>query len=157
MSRLVTNRAEYQAFFYSPSGPVMTAFRDEGNLVRNEAARNTPVDTGQHRASLEVTQARVGNYIVTRVGSPLDTFIYLEKGTGLFGPKGQVIRPVSKKVLRFKAGRFIGPLPRGQRGRSPEKRGGWIFAKYVKGSPRHDMLVNALKDMTPYPVTVTPD
>lgn len=157
MSRLVVNRTEYSKFFYSPAGPVMSGFLKQGNRVRNEAARNTPVDTGQHRASLEVTQAREGNKIVTRVGSPLPTWIYLEKGTGIYGPKKKLIYPVSKKVLRFKPGRFIGPLPKGKRGKSPEKRGAWIFSKHVKGTPRHDILVNALRDMTPYPVVVTPD
>ena len=157
MSRLVINRTEYNRFLYSPAGGVMAAFRDQGNAVRNHAARNTPVDTGQHRASIEVTQARVGSTIVTRVGSPLQTFVYLEKGTGIYGPKHARIKPVSKKVLRFQPGRKKGPSRRGRRGTSPEKRGGWVYAKSVKGSPGHHMLVNALKEVTPYPVVESPD
>lgn len=157
MSRLVINRVEMRNFMYSPNGPVMTGFRDIGNAVRNHAARNTPVDTGQHRASIEVTQAREGNTIVTRVGSPLPTFIYLEVGTGIYGPKHKRIVPVSKSVLRFKAGRAKGPGRRRGRGSSPEKRGPWVFARSVKGSPGGHMLVNALKARTPWPVTENPD
>lgn len=156
MSRLVIHRQEMAAFLYSPAGPVMRGLRDIGNAVRNDAARNTKVDTGQHRASLEVTQARVGSLILTRIGSPLQTYIYLEIGTGIYGPKHRRIRPVSKKVLRFKPGRVKGPTGRGRRGTSPERRGGWVYAKSVAGIPGGHMLVNALRNKTPWPVYEQP-
>lgn len=152
MSELKINQSAYNRFLYSPGGEIMTALRDIGNKVRNEAARNTPVDTGVHRASIEVTQHREGPLIRTSIGSRMPTFIYLEVGTGIYGPKHKRIYPVSKKVLRFKSGRGVNPLPAGKRGTSPEKRGGWVFARSVKGSPAHHMLVNALISQTDWPV-----
>lgn len=152
MGRLVIDQRALDVFKFSPAGPIMSALRDVGNQVRNEAVRNCPRDTGQAAASIEVTQGHVNGVIITRIGSPKKYVLYINQGTGIYGPRHTPIRPVSKKALRFKPGRKMGPLPAGKRGTSPEKRGAWVFAASSKGTPPRPFLIEALKRVSPWPV-----
>lgn len=147
--RVDVNTAAIEEVFLSPSGPAFRHVQNVTERVRNVAVRITPRDTGALAASIEATVAVYGTSIVGRVGSRLEYAYYVHEGTGIHGPKGRVIRPVSKKVLRFKPSRPHGPFPAGRRGTSPERRGGWVYARYVKGTPRNAYLVDALEEVLP--------
>jgi hypothetical protein len=67
-----------------------------------------------------------GNLAV-RVGTGVSYALYVHDGTGLFGPKHALIRPRSKKVLRWKG------------------KSGYIYAKYTRGMQPNPFLKNALK------------
>ena len=136
------------------SGPVVRHIDDITQAVRNESARNVKRDTGALAASLEPTVNVYGKLVVGRVGTPLEYARYIHEGTGIYGPKHTPIRPVTAKALRFKPGRMIGPLPAGKAGTSPEDRGGFVFARSVKGIPPHPFLIEALERVSPYPVRV---
>lgn len=71
------------------------------------------------------------------IGSPLAYAEYFHRGTGIYGPHGTPIVPVSKKVLKFRS--------RGnQTGSLPKERGTWVFARSVKGMPADPFLSDAL-------------
>lgn len=149
------NTAAIQEVFLSPSGPAFRHVQNVTERVRNEAVRRAPRDTGALAASTEATVAVYGTSIIGRVGSRLEYAIYVNEGTGIHGPKKRVIRPVSAKVLKFRPSRAHGPFQRGARGNvSPEKRGPYIYAAYVKGSPKNAYLVDALETVLPGRVNV---
>jgi hypothetical protein len=148
------NQAVVDELLRGGSGPVVRHIDDITQAVRNEAVRNVKRDTGALAASIEPTVNVYGKLVVGRVGTPLFYARYLHEGTGIYGPKHTPIRPVTAKALRFKPGRMIGPLPAGQSGTSPEDRGGFVFARSVKGVPPHPFLVEAFERACPYPVRV---
>ena len=154
MSTFRINQAAVDALLRGRSGPVVRMVQDVCDDVTAEAKRNVKRDTGALAASIEPTVNVYGKLVVGRVGSSLNYARYIHEGTGIYGPKHRRIVPVSAKVLRFKAGRAIGPAPAGKSGTSPENRGGWIFAKSVAGIPPHPFLVEAFERMCPFPVRV---
>jgi hypothetical protein len=156
VSTFRVNQAAVDALLRSRSGPVVRHVEQIVQAVRSEAVRNVKRDTGTLAASHQATVNVYGNLVVGRVGTPLHYARYLHEGTGIYGPKGRPIYPVSAKVLRFKPGRMIGPLPPGKAGTSPENRGDWIFARSVRGVPPHPWLVEAFERACPYPVRVRP-
>ena len=154
MSTFRINQAVVDELLRGRSGPVVQHIEGIVRDVRNEAVRNVKRDTGALAASHDATVNVYGRLVVGRVGTPLEYGRYLHEGTGIYGPKHTPIRPVSAKVLRFKPGRMIGPLPAGRAGTSPENRGGWVFARSVRGVPPHPWLVEAFERACPYPVRV---
>ncbi len=74
-----------------------------------------------------------GNKVTLTVGTNLDYALWLEEGTGLFGPLKKKIVPKRAKALRFPAGSAGFTLA----GRRRSGRGGaqasFVFAKSVKG------------------------
>ena len=154
MSTFRVNQQVVDELLRGRSGPVVRHIQDICDAVASEAKRNVKRDTGILAASIEPTVNVYGRLVVGRVGSPLEYARYLHEGTGIYGPKGKPIVPVTAKALRFKPGRMIGPLPAGQRGTSPEDRGEWVFARSVKGIPPHPFLVEALERISPYPVRI---
>lgn len=154
MSTFRVNQAAVDALLRSRSGPVVQHVEAIVQAVRSEAVRNVKRDTGALAASHQATVNVYGRLVVGRVGTTLHYARYLHEGTGIYGPKQRPIYPVSAKVLRFKPGRMIGPLPPGKSGTSPEDRGGWIFARSVRGVPPHPWLVEAFERACPYPVRV---
>lgn len=99
------------------------------------------VDEGRLLASIEhsileltPSGAKVG------IGSNLHYANYFHTGTGIHGPKGSPIVPVSAKVLKFKSrGNLKGSLPK--------ERGTWVFARSVKGMEADPFLSDALADV----------
>lgn len=156
MGRAQVNQAELRRLLLSQAGPVVRHITDISRAVRGEAVRRAPRDTGRMATSLSFTVKVVGSRVVGRVGTPLEYAAYVHEGTGLYGPRRKRITPVSAKVLRFKPGVIVGPLPRGKRGPSPERRGAWVFAKSVKGMPPRPFLLEALRAKSPYPVKMVP-
>lgn len=66
--------------------------------------------------------------------------VYVEKGTGIYGPKGKPIKPKRAKMLAWQTGEG-GPggpnlrLSGNRRVIGGQARGGWAFAKSVRGRP----------------------
>lgn len=85
-----------------------------------------------------------GSRVVGRVGTDVEYAAYVMIGTGLYGPKRHLIRPVSKKVLSWV------PRTAGQGG----AKSGRVFARYVRGVKPRPFLVEALEKVSPWPVDV---
>ncbi|QRY62755.1 HK97 gp10 family phage protein [Gordonia sp. PDNC005] len=111
-----------------------------GNDVVNAAKVNCPVDEGTLRASITYVTRISSTGAKVIVGSPLPYAEYFHTGTGIYGPRGTPIVPVTKKALKFK---WDGP---GGATRSKDKRG-YVFAKSVKGIRPNPFLADALADV----------
>lgn len=159
--------------FYSEQGPVFQYIRDLTEQVRNAAVRRAPRDTGHLATSIEAVVNVYGDTIVGRVGTRVEYAVYVHEGTGIYGPKKRRITPVSAKALVFEPGREMGPLAKGVKGTTPGNRGslaptrkkksgkpdkfaGLIVVKSVKGSPPNPFLLDALEEVSPWPIVRRP-
>ncbi len=111
-----------------------------GQRVTSEAKDRCPVDEGTLRASIDYVVSADSKSAKAVVGSPLDYAEYFHTGTGIYGPKGTPITPVSKKALKFK----WEPTGGGPKTKSKDKRGVYFFAS-VKGMPANPFLIDALQ------------
>ncbi len=85
-----------------------------------EIIMNTPVDTGITRNMWEFYPTGVFEYRLENKNGPV--VLFLEKGTGIYGPRKVYIVPKNKKALRWYS----------------RRRGSYVFAKKVKGiKPKH--------------------
>ncbi|MCF8610064.1 HK97 gp10 family phage protein [Gordonia sp. HY285] len=109
-----------------------------GTRTVNEAKRRAPVDEGTLRASIDYVATVENGSAKVVIGSPLPYAEYLHTGTGIYGPKGTPIVPVTRKALKFK---WDGG---GVNTRSKDKRG-FVFAKSVKGIKPNPFLADALE------------
>lgn len=150
--RVRINQAAMQRLMTSPDGPVVRHVAGITRRVRNEIVRRAPVDEGRLRASFDTSVETRGRQVVGRVWSPLDYALYLHTGTGIYGPKGTVIRPRRREALRFKPGRGRTVRRAGSAEKPRERRGGWVFAKYVRGTPRNLFIVDGFQAGCPYPI-----
>lgn len=116
------------ALLRSPSGGVARDMLRRGQNVANLARRLVGVDTGRLRLSITVVLVIVGGAPGARVGTVVRYARWHHDGTGIYGPRGGVIRPRTKRFLRFK--------PRGS--------GRYVFVRSVKGAPGTRFLVRAL-------------
>lgn len=101
-------------------------------LTANQLLRNlkikTPVDKGRARGSWAITKMRFDS---AEVKSSASYMKYLDKGTGIYGPKGQPITPTTKKVLKF------------------VYKGKTVFAKQVKGIQPQKIVEKSIQATTP--------
>lgn len=118
-----------------------------GREVRNQARRRAPVDDGRLRSSIDYAITRRGNRVSVVVGSPLPYARYVHEGTGIYGPHGTPIVPVTAKALKFEV-RGIRPGRRGPT-RTPKGKGTIVFAKSVKGMEGTPYLADALQAVLP--------
>lgn len=148
--RVRINQAEYVRLTQSAAGPVVRQAEQIKRRTVNGAKRNVKVDDGHLRSSIDGNVTVYPGRVVMRAGSPLDYGLYLHEGTGLYGPKKRVIRPLNPaktKALRFEvktAGHGGRVLAKGNRL--------VVFAKFVRGIKPDKWLVRAFRDACPYPV-----
>lgn len=89
--------------------------------------------TGTYIRSIRSTVRTTGTTVTGTVAAGVRYAEFLEKGTGLYGPRNQWIEPKSAKVLRFPAGkegfRLSGQQRAGKAGESAQ----FVFARRVRG------------------------
>lgn len=135
----ITHRLDLQAvarLLNSPQGGVAKDMLRRGLRVETQAKRNLGgvdgpkrVDTGRLRASVNTQLATSPNGApMAVVGTNVWYARLVHDGTGVYGPRHRLIRPVRKKYLRFR--------PRG--------RGRYVYARFVVGMKPNRFLVNAL-------------
>lgn len=96
-------------------------------LVQNEARRLCPVDTGRLRASINFSiTGGDAQSLVCRVGTNVEYALWVERGTGVYGPHGTPVVPTHASHLVFTVG------------------GRKVFVQSVKGQEAHPFLVPAL-------------
>ncbi|MFE6405120.1 hypothetical protein [Streptomyces alboflavus] len=115
------------AAFLGPGGPIWQEVEQRTERVYDAAQTLTPRgETGRTRGSLYQHVSERGRYrIVGTVGSPSEIMVYLERGTGLYGPNpGWITSRTPGKMM----GPIRGPYPpflrrhRGMRPRRPLSR-----------------------------------
>ncbi|AXQ60642.1 tail completion or Neck1 protein [Gordonia phage MelBins] len=110
-----------------------------GRRVQNAARRRAPVDSGALRNSIEYVVDVGPNSTRVTIGSALPYARYLHEGTGIYGPQGTPIVPVTREVLKFQV--------KGSSGRRRGRDAPWVFAKSVKGVKPNPFLVDALVEV----------
>ena len=120
----------------SPQGGVARDLLRRGLLVETQAKRNLGgiggprrIDTGRLRSSINTQLVVRDGRPVAVVGTNVFYARYVHDGTGIYGPRGRIIRPVRRRFLRFR----------------PQGRGRYVYARKVKGSPGNPFLRNALR------------
>lgn len=102
------------------------------NLTTDEMIRNlkinTPVDKGRARGSWFMSNYSENE---TKIKSSASHMKFLNDGTGIYGPKGQKIKPRTKKLLVF------------------EYKGNTVFARSIKGIKPLRIVEKSIKDTKP--------
>lgn len=117
---------EVQAMLRGPNGPVARDIYRRGKRVEGRAKRLAPVDTGRLRASISTEMLR-RDTPTARVGTNVKYATFVHFGTGLYGPRGALIRPVRASVMVF--------TPRG---------GSPVFTRFTRGVRPRPFLQDAL-------------
>lgn len=128
-TRVVLNNAEINKFIHSPSGEVYREILRRAKKVESEAKRRCPVNNGRLRSSISTEMISERKGPVARVGTNVNYAGFVHEGTGIFGPRGSMIRPVRAARLVF--------VPKG--GTKP------VFAKQVRGQRGVPFLEEALR------------
>jgi hypothetical protein len=122
----------------SPSGPVHRRVSSVRRKTEAIAVANAPVgDTGNLRNERTSETRDETTRLVAEITFHAYYALFVMKGTGIYGPKGQPIRPKTAEYLVF-------------RGRD----GGLVYVKQVRGQRPNPFLVEALKTASPWPVIV---
>lgn len=97
------------------------------------AKAKAPIEYGNLRGSITTQGPRVTtNNVEASVGTNLDYARYQEEGTGLYGPRKQVITPKSGTILAWKRG------------------GKWTFARSVKGVKPQRYFKKSREEVVPF-------
>lgn len=155
--RIDLHRANIREVLSGELGPVVRAAHRYGRAVSNSAKRKAPVDKGAGRASIDyLVIVAAGTRVTFRVGTDIEYMLYQHEGTGIYGPRGRPIRPVTRQFLRFPVKGVFGPVMGTPKGRAGKRkgRGNIVFARQVRGVPPSPFLVDALKEEIPWPVIV---
>lgn len=120
----------------SPAGGLARDMLRRGLKVESAAKRNLAgangrpkrIDTGQTRASVGTRMVTYKSFPAARIGTRLRRGRWIHDGTGIYGPRRQLIRPKQAKLLRFK----------------PKGSGRVVYAKSVKGMKANPFLKDAL-------------
>lgn len=117
--------------------------RVRANRVLNAARRLAPVDTGRLRGSLAVTFNKgPGGEPFARIGSNLNYARHVHEGTGLYGPRGAMIRPRNGRFMVWPA---INNSGQGARRYSGGKTRLYVFARQTRGMRGRPFLLQALE------------
>lgn len=152
ITSVTINAAAMQVLVTGRAGPIVTRVNEVLTRTLNQCASTAPSDTGRLRASHRQKLTVSGLTLTGSVYSTASYAGYVNRGTGIYGPSGQPIRPKSGQFLVFRAGRMIGPLPKGASHPAPAQRD-LVFARQVKGSPANPYMINAFEENCPWPVT----
>lgn len=85
--------------------------KEAGRIVLEIEKTEAPVGTGKLRREIEFVYKPISAMVYPK----MDYAVYVNFGTGLFGPKNSLIYPKKAKMLRWKSG------------------GQYVFARYTRG------------------------
>jgi hypothetical protein len=131
----IENPAGMDELLNSPVGPVARLVsgvtRDVLRTVENECPKRSGDTSRSFRSDVTV---RPNRRVVGRVYSDDPVVTYLEKGTGLYGPRGRRIVPRNARALRFEVGGQV------------------IFRRSVRGMRPQPFMRRSLEIASPWPV-----
>lgn len=128
----IRDKRALQAMLTSPDGAIAKDLFRRGKKVEARAKLNLQrppqrVDTGTLRSSISTQLLTIGGKPAVRVGTNVYYALYVHDGTGIYGPKGTYITPISAKYLSWK-------LKNGKR----------VFALRVRGMEPNPFLKDAV-------------
>lgn len=127
----ITVRVDHAAvreMTHGPSGLVRVDLARRGRRVESRAKVLCPVNRGRLRASISVVPVTIGGNPGVRIGSDVAYTVFVHNGTGIHGPRGRPIVPVTATVLSWQ--------PRGG--------GRRVYARRSSGTPGRPFLTEAL-------------
>lgn len=130
--RHVKHPRELALILTSPQGSVAKDLFRRGVKVTAQAKKNLSrdpqrINTGHLRSDIKPQLLMLNGKPVCRVGFTVFYGMFVHEGTGIYGPRGAPIRPVSAKVLSWKT-----------------KSGKRVYAMQVKGMRPNPFLKDAL-------------
>lgn len=130
MARVVVrlNDAALREFTRGRNGAVVGDLVRRADRVVNRAKQLSPVHTGRLRSSITREVVVTASGPVARAGTNVEYARWVHEGTGIYGPRGQPIRPVRAKVLVF----------------TPKGANRPVFARQVRGARPRRFLTEAL-------------
>ncbi len=109
-----------------------TAIGKTAYKVENRAKAYAPIDKGSLRGSIHTQGPRATrNNVEATVGTNIKYAKWQEQGTGIYGPRKQMIVPVRAKRLAFKVG------------------GAWVYARQVRGVKPQRYIRKAKQETVP--------
>lgn len=112
---------------------------DVADDIEAEIKRRQPNDTGRTRSQWRQRVTRSTDREITiTISNPSDVAAWLHTGTGIYGPVGRPITPVTADFLRFR----------------PKGASQFIFRRSVRGMPPSDYIIDGMEAASPWPVTV---
>lgn len=102
------------AFLKAPlavDGSLQKGVKEAGRIVLEIEKIEAPVGTGKLRREIEFVYKPISAMVYPK----MDYAVYVNFGTGLFGPKNSLIYPKKAKLLRWKSG------------------GKYVYARYTRG------------------------
>lgn len=137
------NDAALDELALSLTGAVGRWLVQRAEVVRAAMIAMAPADRGQLRTSIAIEYRTEGKYLVARIGSNKKYAIYVVQGTGIYGPRGQPIKPVAGRVLAWPVyGRTSGSPYGGSKATTTSS---YAFARSVKGMKGRDFMTPALQ------------
>lgn len=127
--RVEFDEGAIHALLNDRDGQVMRKLFARGKRIESTAKRLCPVDHGRLRSSITTQFYSSGAGTVIRVGTDVEYARFVHDGTGIYGPRGAVIRPRRSKVLVFQ----------GSNGKT-------AFARYVRGSEGRPFMTRAMRE-----------
>lgn len=134
--RVDLDRAAIRRLTSSPDGMVGREVRRVTEKVADRARAGAPVDTGELKGSISTAYRQMPGRIEGHAYSTVEHSLYVQRGTGIYGPTGQPIRPRRSPFLVF-------PSRTG---------GGLVFAREVRGQRAQPFMLEALRSASPWPV-----
>src|SRR5690606_39028417 len=136
--RIDWDQAAIHQLLYGESGLVHRNGREVTERVADRCRVLAPNRDGTLRSSIRTAVRVSGTKVVGHVYSDLDYSVYVQRGTGLYGPAGRPIRPRRSPFLVFDVG------------------GRTVFAREVRGTPPQPFMLEALRAGSPWPVVALP-
>ena len=136
--RIDWDQAAIHQLLYGESGLVRRKVREVTENVADRCRVLAPNRDGTLRASIKTAVRVSGTKVVGHVYSDLEYSVYVQRGTGIYGPVGRPIRPRRSPMLVFDVG------------------GRTVFARQVRGTPPQPFMLEALRAGSPWPVVALP-
>lgn len=100
--RVNIEQAKIKKMVSDPKGPVARGVLRISKRVERRAKKLAPVDKGLLRASITTQLTYRGGIPIGRVGTKVKYAIWVHEGTGIYGPRGMLIRPKKAQFLVFR-------------------------------------------------------
>lgn len=133
VSRIDINMAEANRLLNSPQGEVSALVVRTGQRVKRRCESECPVETGAMRRShAMLLRVRPFRHVMARVINTDEAALWVQVGTGVYGPRRRPITPKRASVLRFR-GKRDGQL---------------LYRSSVAGQPGNPFMLRGLVEGT---------
>jgi len=96
--------------------------------------------TWDHKPDFDVTITRTGGDYIVTAGTDDKRYIWVDQGTGIYGPKGRPIKPKRSKYFRFQVGGELKTKPNYIGSYSGSPHTDWVTVTEIKGIPKRNFI-----------------